>query len=517
MFKMYLEELEEIPEYSKEEQDELYKKLLNGDESVIHTISNMWLKSVLDMAKKLAVTKEGFEDVVQEGNMALFMHLTELCGAGEKENIEDEILEVIEAAMKECIRDQTGESENENAMVGKVSLVSRAVEHLKSQNGTDPSAQELSEYTSVPADELSSILELLKKATQKDDKNSRSEGNRESNNTSTDSNNDKNRDNHSNNNSNNNYENRNVDSDKLSNTDTNNDDSNKSNSERNLLQDGSNNNDKNNSSERDLLYDNSQHSDANNINNDKNSNLEDIVVDANDNNTDISSSNLREKNPNIAIDNDSSVDNGNSNANSSNSNNNDQESPSFDNSASTRDLLGENQLMIANDQTDEANIDQNKNIETPPNIDLSDLTKNNENNHEISDEEKIAEMERREKQRIKHNIKLKAVAAIPIIGMDLNQRMANKTTMENTAKKKLLNETNKVLNQNKGQSMTLNQAMNQAIDNITANSRAKDKKYETKRLEQAKQKVTKFDVNTNIDLIKEAKKKKLNNNNNNNK
>ena len=170
MFKMYLEELDEIPEYSKEEQDELYKKLLNGDESVIHTISNMWLKSVLDMAKKLAVTKEGFEDVVQEGNMALFMHLTELCGAGEKENIEDEILEVIEAAMKECIRDQTGESENENAMVGKVSLVSRAVEHLKSQNGTDPSAQELSEYTSVPADELSSILELLKKATQKDDK-----------------------------------------------------------------------------------------------------------------------------------------------------------------------------------------------------------------------------------------------------------------------------------------------------------------------------------------------------------
>ena len=50
----------------------------------------MWLKSVLDMAKKLAVTKEGFEDVVQEGNMALFMHLTELCGAGENENIEDE-------------------------------------------------------------------------------------------------------------------------------------------------------------------------------------------------------------------------------------------------------------------------------------------------------------------------------------------------------------------------------------------------------------------------------------------
>lgn len=170
MFKMYLDELEEIPEYSKEEQAELYKKLSNGDESVIHTISNMWLKSVLDMAKKLAVTKEGFEDVVQEGNMALFMHLTELCGTGENENVEDEILGVIEDAMKECIREQTGESENENAMVGKVSLVSRAVDHLKAQNGAEPSTQELSDYTSVPVDELSNILELLKKASQNDDK-----------------------------------------------------------------------------------------------------------------------------------------------------------------------------------------------------------------------------------------------------------------------------------------------------------------------------------------------------------
>ena len=61
MFKMYLEELDEIPEYSKEEQDELYKKLLNGDESVIHTISNMcglnqyliWQRSLRSLKKGL--------------------------------------------------------------------------------------------------------------------------------------------------------------------------------------------------------------------------------------------------------------------------------------------------------------------------------------------------------------------------------------------------------------------------------------------------------------------------------
>lgn len=164
MFRMYLEELEEIPNYTKAEQDDMYKKLLAGDESVIHTISNFWLKSVLAMAKKLAVTSEGFEDVVQEGNMGLFMCLTELCGCGDEIDVEKELLDAIEESMKACIREQTGEDESENTVVGKVSLVNRAVEKLKSDKGFEPSLSELSGYTGVDEEELENLLELIKKA-----------------------------------------------------------------------------------------------------------------------------------------------------------------------------------------------------------------------------------------------------------------------------------------------------------------------------------------------------------------
>lgn len=164
MFRMYLEELEEIPDYTKAEQDEMYKKLLAGDDSVIHTISNFWLKSVLAMAKKLAVTSEGFEDVVQEGNMGLFMCLTELCGCGDEIDVEKELLDAIEESMKACIREQTGEDESENTVVGKVSLVNRAVEKLKSDKGFEPSLSELSGYTGVDEEELEKLLELIKKA-----------------------------------------------------------------------------------------------------------------------------------------------------------------------------------------------------------------------------------------------------------------------------------------------------------------------------------------------------------------
>lgn len=164
MFQMYLEELSDIPEYSREQMNEMYAKLLDGDEGMIHTISNAWLRNVLEIAKKLAVSSDGFEDVVQEGNMGLFLCLSDLCGSKEQTDVEKELLLAVEESMKDCIRELTGEDESENAMVGKVSLVSEAVKYLKEEKGHEPSLKELSDYTSVSEDELSDILDLIDKA-----------------------------------------------------------------------------------------------------------------------------------------------------------------------------------------------------------------------------------------------------------------------------------------------------------------------------------------------------------------
>lgn len=170
MFQMYLEELKEIPEYTEEQQVEMYKKLLAGEESMIHAISNEWLSNVLEIAKKLAVSTEGFEDIVQEGNMALFLRLSELCGSYEKVDVEEELLTAVEEAMKSCIRELTGEDESENAVVGKVALVSEAVKYLKEQNGKEPTVKELSDYVKVPEAELSDLLYMIDKAKKKEDK-----------------------------------------------------------------------------------------------------------------------------------------------------------------------------------------------------------------------------------------------------------------------------------------------------------------------------------------------------------
>ena len=164
MFQMYLEELKNLPEYSEKEQIAMYQALLAGDESMVHKISDGWMKNVLTMAKNLALSSEGFEDVVQEGNMALFLKLSDLCGSKEKCDVEAELEQAIEEAMKASIREMAGEDDGENAILGKVSLVNEAKNYLAKEKGSEPSMQEVGEYTKMSQEELADIFELIKKA-----------------------------------------------------------------------------------------------------------------------------------------------------------------------------------------------------------------------------------------------------------------------------------------------------------------------------------------------------------------
>ena len=168
MFQMYLEEISSLPVYSETKIEEMYQKLLAGDESVIHTISDSWMITVLELAKKIAVSSEGFEDVIQEGNMALFLKLTELCGSQEKTDVEAELQNAVEEAMKSSILAEEGEDEDEKAMVGKLALVNEAKKYLADEKGREATLSELAEYTQLTEEELSDILLLIQKANQKD-------------------------------------------------------------------------------------------------------------------------------------------------------------------------------------------------------------------------------------------------------------------------------------------------------------------------------------------------------------
>ncbi len=165
VFGMYMEEVNGLKVYSDTELSMMYVKLLQGDESVISKICDSFMKRVVDIAKEYQ--SYGIEDVIQEGNMGLFMALTSLCGSKQAVDVEAALDMAVREAISNYISDIAGESDIEQSVIGKANLINEAIKLLKQENGKEPTVYELSAYTGLELDELSDILEIIKKADKK--------------------------------------------------------------------------------------------------------------------------------------------------------------------------------------------------------------------------------------------------------------------------------------------------------------------------------------------------------------
>lgn len=162
VFKMYLEELALLPKYSEEEETALYKRLLQGDSQTMDIILTAWLEKVLNIAKKYLEPGLKVEDIVQEGNMALFLKLQELCGSMAKVDVEEELLQAVEEGIMTYASEVRDEREMEDTLVGKVSLVHAAKKLLMEERGFEPTIEELSEYTKMSVKELNDLEDMMK-------------------------------------------------------------------------------------------------------------------------------------------------------------------------------------------------------------------------------------------------------------------------------------------------------------------------------------------------------------------
>ena len=167
VFKMFMEEVEGLKDYKPEELSMMYIKLLQGDKGVITLISEAWMKRVIEIARKENANRFSLEDIIQEGNMGLFLKLTELCGSKAAVNVEEELLEAVKASMKAYISEIAGEDDNEQAVVGKVNLINEAIKFLQGPNGERPSMKAMADYTGLDEEELQEILDIIEKADKK--------------------------------------------------------------------------------------------------------------------------------------------------------------------------------------------------------------------------------------------------------------------------------------------------------------------------------------------------------------
>ena len=161
-FQMYLDEINEIKTLESGEEEKLYEKLLAGDNSVIADISTQWLKRVITIAEQYKGKGYLLDDLVQEGNIGFLMCLNELLGKQHEENISEQLTMSVKMAIEEYLDEESGEEQQGETILAKVSLVHEARKWLKKEKGTEPSLQELVEYTKIPEEEMMDILSFVK-------------------------------------------------------------------------------------------------------------------------------------------------------------------------------------------------------------------------------------------------------------------------------------------------------------------------------------------------------------------
>lgn len=160
-FQMYLDELSDIPVLTEQQETALYERLANGEETVIAELSRQWLKKVVEIASEYQVEDVLLDDMVQEGNMGLLMGLQSFLGK-KTSNPKKALEQLVREAIEGYVDEESGEGEQENSILAKVSLIHEAKETLAKELGSEPSIRQLAEYTRISEEEISDIVSLAK-------------------------------------------------------------------------------------------------------------------------------------------------------------------------------------------------------------------------------------------------------------------------------------------------------------------------------------------------------------------
>lgn len=177
-FQMYLREISAVPTLEREQQNILYQRLLEGEGTVMEEISHQWLEKIVQIAEEYVTPRVFLEDLVQEGNIGLLLGLGQLLGKAaaygmengkclkeaQQKKLEEQLEGLAREGMEQYRQEIEGEVDSENTILAKVSLIHEARKALAEENGTDPTVQELCDYTRISTEEIADILDLHEKA-----------------------------------------------------------------------------------------------------------------------------------------------------------------------------------------------------------------------------------------------------------------------------------------------------------------------------------------------------------------
>ena len=157
--RMYLREIGKIPLLSFEEELELAKKVLDGDEEAKQKLAESNLRLVVSIAKKYVGRGMLFLDLIQEGNMGL-IKAVEKFDYEKGYKFSTYATWWIRQAITRAIADQARTIRIPVHMVETINKLIRTSRHLLQMLGREPTPEEISQEMEIPVEKVMEIQKI---------------------------------------------------------------------------------------------------------------------------------------------------------------------------------------------------------------------------------------------------------------------------------------------------------------------------------------------------------------------
>ena len=157
--RMYLREIGRIPLLSYDEELELAKKVLAGDEAAKQKLAESNLRLVVSIAKKYVGRGMLFLDLIQEGNMGL-IKAVEKFDYTKRYKFSTYATWWIRQAITRAIADQARTIRIPVHMVETINKLIRTSRHLLQQLGREPTPEEIAAEMEIPVEKVTEIQKI---------------------------------------------------------------------------------------------------------------------------------------------------------------------------------------------------------------------------------------------------------------------------------------------------------------------------------------------------------------------
>ena len=157
--RMYLREIGKIPLLTYEEELDLAKKILEGDEEAKQKLAESNLRLVVSIAKKYVGRGMLFLDLIQEGNMGL-IKAVEKFDYNKGFKFSTYATWWIRQAITRAIADQARTIRIPVHMVETINKLIRTSRHLLQQLGREPTPEEIAKEMEVPVEKVMEIQKI---------------------------------------------------------------------------------------------------------------------------------------------------------------------------------------------------------------------------------------------------------------------------------------------------------------------------------------------------------------------